>query len=253
MTVRSSLRARLDTGRILLGAHRGNSAEFPENTLAAFSSAIDLGVDLIECDVHLTEDGALAVIHDHLLERTTSGRGLVRDHTMAQLKSLDAGRWKNDRFSGERIPRLEEVLRLAKHRVGVAIEIKSLPFVYTGIEQVVARAVDDAGMTDEVVVIAFDHRCIKHMRRLLPGVLTGVILVGRPVDPLQLLADAEADLFCPEWWTIDPDTARELHEAGKHIGVWTIDDPFSLGWCRALPADAIYTNNPRTIRIEQER
>lgn len=248
MTGRSSLRASLDAGRILLGAHRGNSAEFPENTLAAFRSAIDLGVDLIECDVHLTEDGDLAVIHDPLLERTTSGRGLVRDHTMAQLKSLDAGSWKSPRFSGERIPTLKEVLTLAKDRVGVAIEIKSLPFVYKGIEQAVARAIEDAGMTDYVAVIAFDHRSVKHIRRLLPGVLTGVILVGRPVDPLQLMADAEADLFCPEWWTIDPDTAHELHEARKHIGVWTIDDPISLAWCRVLPADAIYTNNPRTIR-----
>ncbi len=248
MTVGSSLRAKLGSGRILLGAHRGNSAEFPENTLASFGSAIDLGVDLIECDVHLTEDGALPVIHDPLLDRTTDSRGLVRDRTMAELKSLDAGSWKDPRFAGERIPTLEEVLALARHRVGVAIEIKTLPFVYAGIEQAVARAIEGVGMTDEVVIIAFDHRCIKEVRRLLPAVLTGVILVGRPVDPLRLMADAEADLYCPEWWTIDPDTARELHQAGKQIGVWTVDDPVSLAWCRALPADAIYTNNPRTIR-----
>ncbi len=248
MTVSATLRASLGSGRTLLGAHRGNSAEFPENTLASFRSAIELGVDVIECDVHLTEDGALPVIHDHLLERTTNGGGLVRDYTMAELKGLDAGSWKDPRFAGERIPTLQEVLALARDRVGVAIEIKTLPFVYAGIEQAVARAIEGVGMTDEVVIIAFDHRCIKEVRRLLPVVLTGVILVGRPLDPLRLLADAEADLYCPEWWTIDPDTAHELHEAGKHIGVWTVDDQYSLAWSRSLPADAIFTNNPRVIR-----
>src|SRR5438309_2403593 len=98
------LAAKLGSGRILLGGHRGNADEFPENTLASFRSAIELGVDLIECDVHLTEDGALPVIHDHLLDRTSNGSGLVRDLTMAELKALDAGSWKDPQFKEERIP-----------------------------------------------------------------------------------------------------------------------------------------------------
>src|SRR5436853_5253435 len=97
-----NLAAKLRSGRMLLGGHRGNPDEFPENTLASFRSAIDLGVDLIECDVHLTADGQLAVIHDHLLDRTTNGRGFVRDLTMAEIKRLDAGSWKSPHFSGER-------------------------------------------------------------------------------------------------------------------------------------------------------
>ena len=71
------------SGRMLLGGHRGNAAECPENTLASFRSAIELGVDVIECDVHRSEDGALPVIHDHLVERTTDGSGLVRVFSMA--------------------------------------------------------------------------------------------------------------------------------------------------------------------------
>jgi glycerophosphoryl diester phosphodiesterase len=248
MPVVDALRGRLESGRILLGGHRGNAAECPENTLASFASALDLGVDVIECDVHLSEDGALAVIHDHLLDRTTDGSGLVRDLTMAELKRLDAGSWKGAAFAGERIPELQEVLALARGRAGVAIEIKNLPLNYPGIEAAVVAAVDAAGMAGDVVVISFDHRSIRRIHELEPGILTGVLEASRPVDPLRLMADAAADVFCPHWGAIDPETASELHRAGKLIGVWTVDDPLALAWATALPANAVYTNRPREIR-----
>src|SRR5437870_3495608 len=169
-----TLAAKLGRGRILLGGHRGNPDECPENTLASFRSAIDLGVDLIECDVHRSEDGGLPVIHDHLLDRTTDGSGLVRDHTMAELKRFDAGSWKDPRFKGERIPSLDEVLTLAKGQVGVAIEIKNLPLPYAGIEDALVRTVKDAAMIDDVVMISFDHRSSKRSAELDRKILTGV-------------------------------------------------------------------------------
>lgn len=188
------------------------------------------------------------MIHDHLLDRTTNGRGFVRDQTMAELKALDAGSWKAPRFKEERIPTLEEVLEVARGRVGVAIEIKNLPLLYPGIERAVARAVESAGMLRDVVVIAFDHRCVKRIREVAPEILTGVLLASRPVDPLRVMADAGAEVYCPHWASIEPETARELREAGKLIGVWTVDDPVALAWSTALPANAIYTNKPRVIR-----
>ena len=242
------LATKLRSGRMLLGGHRGNPDEFPENTLASFRSAIDLGVDLIELDVHRSEDGGLPVIHDHLLDRTTNGSGFVRDHTMAELKRFDAGSWKDPRFAAERIPSLDEVLALAKGKVGVAIEIKNLPLPYQGIEDAVVQAVRGAGMVGDVVVISFDHRSVKRIAELDPQILTGVLEASRPVDILRVMDDAEADVFCPHWGSIEPETAEELHAAGKLIGVWTVDDGFSLAWSKALPANAIYTNKPRTIR-----
>jgi len=243
-----TLAAKLGSGRILLGGHRGNADEFPENTLASFRSAIELGVDLIECDVHRSEDGRLPVIHDHLLDRTTNGSGLVRDHTMAELKRFDAGSWKGARFKDERIPSIDEVLALARGQAGVAIEVKNLPLPYPGIEELVVEAVRGAEMVRDVVVISFDHRCIKRIGELEPEILTGVLEASRPVDVLRVMDDADADVFCPHWASIEPQTAAELHAAGKMIGVWTVDDAFSLAWSRALPANAIYTNKPREIR-----
>jgi len=243
-----TLAAKLGRGRILLGGHRGNPDEYPENTLASFRSAIELGVDVIECDVHRSEDGGLPVIHDHLLDRTTNGSGLVRDHTMAELKRFDAGSWKDARFKDERIPSIEEVLAQAKGNVGVAIEIKNLPLPYPGIEELVVEAVRSAEMMRDVVVISFDHRCIKRIGKLEPEILTGILEASRPVDILRVMDDADADVFCPHWASIEPQTAAELRAAGKIIGVWVVDDAFSLAWSKALPANAIYTNKPREIR-----
>ena len=243
-----TLASKLRGGRMLLGGHRGNPDECPENTLASFSSAIELGVDLIECDVHRSEDGGLPVIHDHLLDRTTNGSGLVRDHTMAELKRFDAGRWKDPHFEGERIPSLEDVLALAKNQVGVAIEIKNLPLPYPGIEEAVVDVLRKTDMMGDVVVISFDHRCIKRIGELAPEVLTGLLEASRPVDILRVMDDADADVFCPHWASIEPETAAELHAAGKMIGVWTVDDAVSLAWSKALAANAIYTNKPREIR-----
>ncbi len=247
-TAIASVRARMAAGSCLLGAHRGNSDEFPENTLRAFQSAIELGVDMIECDIHLTADQQLAVIHDHLLERTSDGRGLVRDQTLAELKTLDAGSWKDARFRGERIPELSEVLQLARGNVGVAVEVKNLPLHYEGIERRLVDLLQREGMVEQVIVIAFDHRILRRLHDLDPQVFTGVLEWARPVDILGVLAAARADAYCPHWASIDPPTARELAQAGKLIGVWTVDDPLALEWAKALPANAIYTNKPRLIR-----
>src|SRR5437899_5957950 len=240
--------AKLGSGRILLGGHCGNADGCTEKTLSSFRCAIERGGNVIECNVHRSEDGRLPVIHDHLLDRTTDGSGLVRDYTMAELKRFDAGSWKDPRFKGERIPSLDEVLAVAKGRVGVAIEIKNLPLPYAEIEDAVVRTVRDAGMTHDVVVISFDHRSIRRIAELDPEILTGVLEASRPVDILRVMDDAGADVFCPHWASIEPETAQELHDAGKLIGVWTVDEAVSLAWSKALPANAIYTNKPRTIR-----
>src|ERR1700730_18840477 len=127
-TMRQRLEAARAEGRIMLGGHRGNPAEHPENPLASFESAIEVGCDLVECDVHLTVDGELAVIHDHLLERTTNGTGLVGAQTLAELRELDAGK-------GQKIPLLEELFELVRDRVGLGIETKQNPIPYPGLEQ----------------------------------------------------------------------------------------------------------------------
>ncbi|MDP6125563.1 MAG: glycerophosphodiester phosphodiesterase family protein, partial [Candidatus Latescibacteria bacterium] len=105
-------------------AHRGWSSVYPENTMRAFSEALDLGVDALELDVHLTSDGKAVVIHDRLLDRTTDMTGAIVDMSLSQIRAADAGIRKGDEFAGERVPTLREVLDLAKDRAAVMVEMK---------------------------------------------------------------------------------------------------------------------------------
>lgn len=107
-------------------AHRGASADAPENTLAAFEESIRQGADYFELDCHLSKDGAVIVIHDATVDRTTDGAGRVRDMTFEELRQLDAGAWRGEAFAGERLPTLDEALSLARGRIGVYVELKSV-------------------------------------------------------------------------------------------------------------------------------
>src|SRR5581483_12322279 len=119
----------------------------PENTLAAFERAAMLGATWVELDVHLSADDQLVVIHDERLERTTNGQGDVREHTLAELRALDAGAWFGPGYAGQRIPTLDEVLDWARRRqIAVDVEIKNAPCYYAGIEAAVLACVDRHAM-----------------------------------------------------------------------------------------------------------
>jgi len=95
---------------IPVAAHRGNSRYFPENTMAAFRSAVTLEPDMIEIDLHMTKDGEIIIMHDHAVDRTTNGTGLIREKTLEEMRALDAGSWKGEEFTGEKVPLFEEFL-----------------------------------------------------------------------------------------------------------------------------------------------
>ena len=108
----------------LIVAHRGSSWAAPENTVAAFTQAINDRADAVELDVQLTRDGEIVVFHDRRLERTTNGKGFLREHLLKDLRRLSAGAWFSSRFSSEKIPTLKEVFELMKGTIGINIEIK---------------------------------------------------------------------------------------------------------------------------------
>ncbi len=117
-------------------AHRGASAYAPENTMAAFKKAIEMNADGIELDVHLSKDGYIVIIHDERVDRTTDGKGEVKDFSLDELKKLDAGSWFSDEYKGEKIPTLEELLSLIKNtEIYLNIEIKAGYRVYPDIEE----------------------------------------------------------------------------------------------------------------------
>ncbi|HEY1421719.1 MAG TPA: glycerophosphodiester phosphodiesterase family protein [Candidatus Dormibacteraeota bacterium] len=239
-----SIRARYesahDDGRPLLGGHRGNPAQQPENTLRSFRSAIEAGCDLIECDVHLSSDGRLVVIHDHTLERTTDGKGLVRDHSASELRKLDAGH-------GERIPLLQEVIELAIGKVGLVIEIKQGPLQYPGLEDKLVAMLRQLGAVSECAVISFHHPSIRQLREMEPALQLGILEGARPLHPSAMMREAGADVYSPHWGAMDPDVVREVHAAGGAVAVWPVDDAAAIAWCKYCKPDSIFTNRPAEV------
>jgi glycerophosphoryl diester phosphodiesterase len=239
-SIRSRYETAHDEGHPLLGGHRGNPAHHPENTMRSFRSAIEAGCDLIECDVHLSSDGRLVVIHDHTLDRTTNGHGLVRDHSAAALRKLDAGQ-------GERIPLLQEVIELALGKVGLVIEIKQLPIVYEGLEEKLVNMLRQLGAVQECAVISFHHPAIRKLREIEPRLQLGILEGSRPIDPARLLREAGADVFSPHWGAMDREVVEQIHSAGGAVGVWVVDDDAAVAWCKLCRPDSIFTNRPVEI------
>ena len=155
-------------------AHRGYSARYPENTLLAFEKAVAAGADMIELDVHLSQDGRLVVIHDEKIDRTSNGTGAVADLSLAELKRYNYNnRMAEPGFVG--IPTLDEVIGWAGNRVMLNIEIKNGPVRNEGIERKLADLLQETRFTDRVIVSSFDHYALAKMKRIAGSVRTGML------------------------------------------------------------------------------
>jgi len=211
--------------------------------MRSFRSAIAAGCDMIECDVHLSSDGRLVVIHDHTLDRTTNGTGLVRDLTAAELRKLDAG-------DGEKIPLLQEVIELAIGKVGLVIEVKQLPPLYQGLEEKLLNMLRQLGAVPECAVVSFNHTTIHQIRKMEPTLQLGILEGARPIHPAKLLLEAGADVYSPHWGAADPEVVKEVHAAGGAVAVWPVDDESAIAWCRYCKPDAVFTNRPQEVGAE---
>jgi glycerophosphoryl diester phosphodiesterase len=251
-TQRRPLRQRLDQHheRVLVIGHRGAMGYRPENTLPSFEHALALGADCVEFDVHLTRDGAALVIHDDSVDRTTNGSGLVRDHTLAELKRLDAGSWFGPEYAGVRIPTLDEVLEWAR-RVGMAvdIEIKNAPHYYSGIEDIIVDAIHYADMVDQSMVTSFDHNAVKRVGELEANLLLGVLYAVRPADAgVGLARLVGAQVLLPHVAHARANDVRAAHAAGLSVAPWTTSDPERIRALLGAGVDAICTNHPDVPR-----
>jgi len=217
---------------LMIVGHRGAAGLEPENTLRSFRRAIDLGVDGVECDVHLTRDGRLAVIHDPTLDRTTNGHGPVSAFTLAELKELDAG-------LGERIPALEEVLETIRGRVRLLLEMKG-----EGTAEAAVRAVTAAGLEDSVTFTCFVLDRLREVRQLNPHLSTGAIFGQPPADAVAQAVDAGASGLGVHYPHLTRALVEEAHAAGLVIRAWNPDTVEEMRAMMALGVDGISSNRP---------
>ena len=230
-------------------AHRGFSSRAPENTLAAFESALDAGAEVLECDVQMSRDGAPVVMHDPKVDRTTDGRGAVRGLAWTEIRDLDAGYPARfgAAFSGQRVPRLEELFDLARGRASVFVEIKpeALADSSGGIEASVVEAARRTGMMEAVGALSFAPRSLQRVRQAAPGFPLG--LVFRWWRQRRLVAEtleAGADYlvaYTPRLFA-DPSIVARAHAAGLRVGAYVADTEEHLGGLLHLGVDGVATN-----------
>jgi len=232
---------------ILNIAHRGTSGTRPENTVAAFRRAIEIGADFIELDVRATADGAAVVMHDSTVDRTTNGSGRVAELTLRQIQALDAGSWFSPEFAGERAPTLVEVASLAAGKIALSIELKE-----TGVEQQAIAAVRQAA-DGRSLISSFHDQCLARVRQLDPQTRVGLI-VG--IDPLsedeiaRLIRRAQglgASILALSHRGITPELVAAAARAGISIIAWTVDNREDMRRMMELGITGITTNYPEVL------
>ena len=242
-----------DPYRVYVVAHRGFSGKAPENTIAAFSMALDAGVDMLELDVRLSRDNAVVVIHDQKVDRTTNGRGRVHDMTLEELKSLDAGSWFGKRFSGETIPTLQEVFSILDDRTYVNIEIK--PDALSSwrsleLETQCLAIVKKNRAEKRVLFSSFDYRIIRRMKQLSPDFIGGVlynVMKDMGKTPGWLAKRASAGAFICGKRQITKRMVRNAHDHDLKVGVYTINTKREVEKILRYRVDAIITNFPDVV------
>jgi glycerophosphoryl diester phosphodiesterase len=229
-------------------AHRGASSRFPENTLAAFAGAIDAGADMCELDVQLSRDGALVVIHDDTVDRTTGAQGAVAAMTLEQLKRLDAGFSFGLQFEGECIPTLDEVFTCVGGRCALNIELKS-----AGLEQKVCAAIRDHAALATAMVSSFDWDALDRIRQFHPAVRVGLLASRWPVRLLGAATAIKAHAIHPRADIVTEDLCTAAHERILDVYTWTVDDLDTMRKLIAYGVDGIMTNYPERLRMLMER
>ena len=228
----------------LIYGHRGASGYAPENTLEAFRLAMEMGADGFELDVHMSRDGALVVIHDESVDRTTDGTGLVRDLTLAQLKTLDAS-CGMEAYKGARIPTLDEVFDLIRDtRHIVNVEVKTDEWFYPQIEEKCLALAKEKGVEDRILYSSFNHYTLLKLRQLKPDAKLGMLFGDIMVKPWEYAEQLQVDYLHPMKMNIYvPGFSEGAAAAGYRVNMWTINDQETMALCLKTGA-GIITNYP---------
>lgn len=234
----------------LVIAHRGASGYAPENTIAAFKLAAEMGFDLIENDVHRTRDGVIVVSHDAALDRCTDGTGKIVELTLAEVQSVDAGVKFGGKYQGERIPTLQQALDSIPDNAGFCIELK-----VPGITEDVVRMVEQAGQVDRTVIFGFDGSNGPIVKAANPR-LAFLYLVHVPAEESiqrvpEIVNNAltyQADIIGIWHGAVSAELVKAAKRRGVSVWVWTVDDLERARECTLLGVDGIISNKPDVAR-----
>ena len=230
--------------------HRGAAARAPENTLAGLRKAHELGARWVEFDVMLTKDGVPVLIHDETLERTTSGRGRVADHTLAELRALDAGAWFAPAFAGERVPTLEEAIAvLLELGLHANVEIKPAKGREVATGEAVARMLARTWPTDgpRLLLSSFEHPALEAARRTAPSIPRGLLAEELPADWEEALQALDCATLHLDHAKVSLATLHLLAERGVPVLLYTVNTATRAAELLKSGAAAVFTDAPDTL------
>ncbi len=243
-------------------AHRGASGSglAPENTLAAFERAIQLGVDAVELDVRASRDGVLVVMHDPTIDRTTDREGPVAQLTFAQLREADAGAWFGSQFVGQRIPTLQEAFDLLRHRALAVVEIKA-----DWLAEHVLKVAHEADVVDQIIIQSFSPETVRRSNAVDPSVPTALLLGKLPTSPARMRArrvarevlEVGANILNVWHAALTPPFFEEMRKRGVTVWTWTVDEQAVLRDVIQMGVQGIISNYPDRlnhvlVELEQE-
>ncbi len=246
----------LSAQNVLVTAHRGASGYAPENTLSAIKKALDIGVDRIEVDVQQTADGTVVCLHDKSLERTTTGSGKVGARTFSELQEFKANKNFDSEFPNEPIPTLEEVFELMDGSVQFVIEIKAGNKTYPGIEENVVQLIRKYKAENWALVHSFNDRVLKLIHEKHPDIrlqklfvsFSGGLMLDFKLHAAKLSDYAYCEGFGIHRKNVKPKLVTEIHDLGKVIHVWTVNEPEYMEELINLGVDGIISNYPDKVK-----
>lgn len=229
----------------LVWAHRGASGCAPENTLAAFQKAVDLGADGVELDIQLTKDDQIVVIHDETIDRTSDGKGWVKDYTLEELRAFNYNRTKPE-YKHADIPTMREVFELLKPTgLFINIEIKTGVVFYEKIEEKILALTKEMGMEDRVCYSSFNHYTVTRIHELKPDAEVGFLYADGPIDMPSYGVKHGVNALHPALYNLQYDGfVKECKEKGLKLNVWTVNERPYMEMCCQYGVDAIITNYP---------
>jgi glycerophosphoryl diester phosphodiesterase len=249
-----SLNPWLRPHRPLSAAHRGYSTRFPENTLRAYRQAIELGVDMIECDVNLTRDGQLVMMHDATLDRTTTGAGRVSGLTLEEIQRLDAGVKFSREFAGERVPTTEETLRLFKEAgIYSCIEVKGADVAEAKrIAELLLDLLIQHQMLDTAFMSSYKHDALRVAQAKCSELLLAPERLpdDAPPDAPDAVRQAQsfsAPVLQHQYTVLSAEVVTALHANNIAVWSWSTNDEASLIFSADLGADAVMGDDVRLM------
>lgn len=229
----------------IIYAHRGAKGYRPENTMAAFKLAMEMGADGIETDIHLSKDGYLVLIHDEKVDRTTTKKGYIKDMTLDQIKLLDAGSKFSEEFAGEEIPTLEELIILTKDTdIILNIEIKNNKMNYPKIEEKLVELIKKYKIEERVIISSFNHNTIYKIKELDENLKTGILYSRNIKRPIRFAKNIKADALHPKHKRVDFKLMIKAKLTGLEINTFTINNTKQMNKMFKYRVDGIITDYP---------